>query len=122
MHPARLRGIIVEKFRKEKVLSEDKRAHDRTESLNITAFEVVSGGLPEGFVGMGRTLDVSKGGILLETQTEVPKGTILTLDIAVKDEIIKKTGEVVHSKPAEEGAFSVGVKFQEPLDFDPDLP
>jgi hypothetical protein len=62
-------------------------------------------------VSIGRTLDVSEGGVKVETHRRMANGTGLEMDIAVEDRIITARGEVVHSEELKNGLFGTGIRF-----------
>jgi c-di-GMP-binding flagellar brake protein YcgR len=62
---------------------------------------------------IGRTLNVSESGILLETHFSIDSKQIVSLTLALEDELINMKGEVVYSRPGEENLFETGVKFLE---------
>jgi len=62
---------------------------------------------------IGRTLNVSESGILLETHFPIDSKQIVALSLALEDELIDMQGEVVYSRPGEEDMFETGVKFLE---------
>ena len=46
---------------------------------------------------MGRTLNVSKGGILMETHIPLPQGQRVMITLGLKDELIDIMGRIVYS-------------------------
>ena len=58
--------------------------------------------------GVASTKDISPGGIYMNTQAEIPEGSLLTLRIPVEGRDIVCNGEVVYSNPGR----GVGVNFQ----------
>ena len=62
---------------------------------------------------MGRTLNVSEGGILLETHVPIdPRHTVL-LTIAMEEDLMHFKGKIAHTKEREDGRFESGVEFLE---------
>jgi hypothetical protein len=91
----------------------NKRIHVRVRSLNLLSYYCVD---QEGVVvrqGMGRTLDVSKGGILLETHTPIDLEHTISLTIGLGDDVTEITGKVVYSRAGQPGKFESGIEFQE---------
>jgi PilZ domain len=58
--------------------------------------------------GVASTKDMSPGGLYMNTQAEIPEGSVLMLRIPVGDRDIVCNGEVVYSNPGR----GVGVNFQ----------
>ncbi len=94
-------------------MSEEDRRAPRIISLNLVAVaKVDETGVPT-LDAMGRTLDISEGGIKLETFTTVPIGSEVELGIALGEQIIHPHGRVVYLEEIEEGKYIMGLKFLE---------
>ena len=65
---------------------------------------------------IGRTLNVSESGILLETHFPIDTGQIVSLMLALEDELVHMKGEVVYSRVGNEEKFETGIKFLEQVD------
>ena len=63
---------------------------------------------------MGRTLNVSEGGILLETHVPLDQEHIVSLTISMEDEIIDIQGNISFQQKREDGMFESGIQFFEP--------
>lgn len=90
----------------------ERRQYTRFDALNLS-YVVVD---DEGNIineGMGRTLNVSEGGILLETHFHIDEGRNLTVTIAVEEELVDIRGKVVHASNCVEGLCQTGVQFSE---------
>ena len=91
---------------------QEKRKHARINSLNLSYIcldkdkKIVK-------QGMGRTLNVSESGILLETHFAVDLSHTVMLTIGLEEEIIEIKGKPVHSKKNDQGLHEVGIQFQE---------
>lgn len=91
---------------------QDQRKHERTDSLNLSFFCTD----PNDNVmaqGMGRTLNISKTGILLETTFELPPGQQLDMEIALQDDLIDARGTVAHCTAKDDNMYHVGVEFKQ---------
>lgn len=62
---------------------------------------------------IGRTLNVSESGILLETHFPIDLKQIVSLSLALEDDLIDLTGEVVYSRPGKPEKYETGIKFIE---------
>ena len=87
----------------------EQRKASRTDSLNLSFFSVDDDVVTT--QGMGRTLNTSITGILLETSEQIPQGKSVHMDIAVKDDIINAEGTVIHSTKNEDNTFRTGIHF-----------
>ena len=62
---------------------------------------------------MGRTLDISVGGILLETHAPIDLQHTILLSIGLQDAVSDIAGEVVYCRERSPGKFESGINFQE---------
>jgi len=87
------------------------REHMRVERILMTAVEQYNetGELAESCIG--RTLNVSEGGILLEVHEPLPFMAKVTLSLAIKEDIIKADGEVVHLRKTKDNKVEMGIRF-----------
>jgi hypothetical protein len=92
----------------------NNRKHHRVRSLNLLSYVCVDENQDVVRQGMGRTLDVSESGILLETHAPIDlEDTIISLTIGLEDDLTDITGKVVYSRAGEAGKFESGIEFQE---------
>ncbi len=89
----------------------EKRASRRIRSLNLTSYTPKKGEKQDYIVSIGRTLDVSEGGVKVETHRKLAKGTELEMDIAIEDKIITAKGEVLHTEELKNGLYGTGIRF-----------
>jgi hypothetical protein len=93
--------------------SENKRKHQRIRSLNLSYIcldennNIVK-------QGMGRTLNISKSGILLETHFPIESEYLVLMTIALEEDLLEIKGKPIHSRSIETGEFEVGIEFLEP--------
>ncbi len=92
------------------MVSKDKRKHFRVNSLNLS-YVYVDGNNDEEKQTIGRTLNVSESGILLETHIPVNLNAKLLLTIGLKDDLVDIKGKCVHIAKDEHGKYEVGVQF-----------
>jgi hypothetical protein len=93
--------------------TKEQRQHDRIASLNLLNYVGMDENDQEMAQGMGRTLNVSESGILLETHIPMEEKTFVLLTIGLEDELVDIRGKVAHSKPGKEGKFEAGIRFLE---------
>jgi len=90
----------------------EQRKAVRINSLNLSYI-----GIDENNVtvkqAMGRTLNVSENGILLETHFPIDSKQMVSLSLALEDDLIDMKGEVVYSRPGEDAKYETGIKFTE---------
>ncbi|RLC31977.1 MAG: hypothetical protein DRH37_01750 [Deltaproteobacteria bacterium] len=91
----------------------EKRKHQRVSTLNLLSYVCVDEQGNPLEQGMGRTLDISEGGILMETHVRIESKYIVLMAVGIEDELIDIKGEVVYSRKAKSGMFESGVRFLE---------
>ncbi|MBF0227089.1 MAG: phosphoribosylaminoimidazolesuccinocarboxamide synthase [Desulfobacterales bacterium] len=93
----------------------NQRKHERLETQNLISYSVLDS--KSNIVierGMGRTLNVSEGGILLETHFPIELELMLSLSIGLKDEMISLSGRVIFSRKIGDASYQTGVEFFPP--------
>ena len=92
---------------------QEKRKNYRIDSLNLISYacQDENGNLTQ--QGMGRTLNVSETGLLLETHVEIESQYPVSLTLGLEDDLVEIKGQVVHSKKNVEGRYESGIQFFE---------
>ncbi|MBI4665684.1 MAG: PilZ domain-containing protein [Nitrospinae bacterium] len=87
------------------------RAHSRVPSVKLTAIDMLGefGEVAEST--MGRTLNISEGGMMLELTRPLPLLSEVTLNVAFEKDIIPLSGQIVHLKVNDEGRIEAGIRF-----------
>ena len=97
----------------ERPAGEDRRRDPRFESLNLVQCNV-STASGEELDTLGRTLDMSESGILLELAESLSSLPSLpetvNLTIAIEDRVIEARGKVIHQKQ-QGGSATAGIEF-----------
>lgn len=88
----------------------DKRKHIRFESLNLSYLCLDDA---ENIIkqGMGRTLNISESGILLEAHFPIDTSYKILLTIGLEENLVDLEGRLAHSRPTEKGKHEVGIEF-----------
>jgi hypothetical protein len=81
---------------------DDRRRHNRSRLIVDLFFNGAD------LTGVASTKDISVGGLYMNTQTELPEGSVLTLRIPFDDGDVVVNAEVIYSNPGR----GVGVRFQ----------
>jgi hypothetical protein len=95
------------------MVDQEKRLTRRIGSRNILYYLCLDPDQNVLTQGMGRTLNLSEMGILLETHIFIRPEHLLFLTIGLEDELMDFTGEVTHSHEREDGMYETGIKFFE---------
>lgn len=89
----------------------DRRKQARLESLNLLSYVCFDGKGNAVHQGMGRTINVSRDGILLETHDPIEGGRTMELTIGLKDDLVNIRGDVVYSNVNQEKKVRTGIRF-----------
>jgi len=91
----------------------DKRRHQRFNSLHLVSYKFFNENDELCGQGVGRTLNISQGGILLEIETPVDyEIKTVHMEIALDDTLILLSGCAIFIKKLDKGYIECGVKFQ----------
>jgi len=90
--------------------SENKRKHERIQSLNLSYICLDE---DQNIVkqGMGRTLNISESGILLETHFPVEPNHTIQLTVSLDENLLDIKGKAVHVKSIDGGKYHIGIQF-----------
>lgn len=92
----------------------NKRHFIRHDAVHLIDYLVVDQAGHPSTHSMGRTLDVSKNGLKLETTQALHPGEKLQLTVGLANDLIDLTGQVIHCK-THRGRYVAGVTFS-PVD------
>jgi hypothetical protein len=87
------------------------RRHHRVDSANLLAYTCRNqkGEIIE--ESMGRTLNISESGILLETHTQMDTRNTISLSIGFRQNVLDISGTIRWSRPNSNGMFQSGIEF-----------
>lgn len=88
----------------------ERRHYIRPETLNLLDYLVVDEQGRQGNYSMARTLNVSRGGILMETHIQLPQGQQVMITLGLKDRLIDVMGRIVHTTVSS-GRYQHGIEF-----------
>lgn len=91
--------------------SDNKRQSQRIGSHNLLSYSCFDESNTPVTQGMGRTLNVSEGGILLETHGFIDPEYIVSISISLEDELMDMSGKAVFSKERKDGKYETGIQF-----------
>lgn len=94
-------------------MTSTKRRYERIDSLNLLSYACVDEAGNIITQGMGRTLNVSEGGIMLETHEPITTSRIL-LTIGFRDDVTEVNGKVAYTRQGENERNKAGIEFIEP--------
>ena len=90
--------------------SENKRKHERIQSLNLSyiCLDEEDNVIKQ---GMGRTLNISESGILLETHFPIESQHVVQLTISLEEDLLDLKGKPVHVNSSKGGKYEIGIQF-----------
>ena len=92
--------------------SENKRKHERIQSLNLSYICLDE---DKNIVkqGMGRTINISESGILLETHFPVEPEHTIRLTISLEENLLDIIGKPMHVRSIDGGKYQIGIQFND---------
>lgn len=93
--------------------TKNKRNFPRIDSLNLVAYVVYD--KEENMIrqGMGRTLNVSKSGILIETHLPIGTDLVVALMLGLEENLVDIRGAAVYSREGDNRMFETGIHFMD---------
>lgn len=92
---------------------QEKRKHQRVKTVNLLSYVSLDKNGKPLEQGMGRTLDISQGGLLLETKVPIDARYIILMALDIKDQVIDIRGKVAYSREAKPKVYHSGIRFKE---------
>lgn len=91
----------------------EKRKHPRVDITNLISYRCLDarGNLTR--EGRGKSVNISQGGILIETHDPFEWQDILLLSIDIEDEPVGTKGRVVYCNASNFGKYRTGIQFLE---------
>jgi hypothetical protein len=92
---------------------DEKRKHSRIDSVNLLNYVHHDDHGEEADQGMGRTLNISESGMLLETHNRITELHTVSLTIGFREDVIEIKGKTIYTKDNARGMFESGIEFFE---------
>jgi len=92
---------------------EEKRKHQRFSSLNLS-YVCLDEDQKTVKQGMGRTLNLSESGILLETHFPIAQDHRVILSIGLEDDLVDVRGRPIHVCDKGQDVYEIGIEFVAP--------
>ena len=92
---------------------DERRRLPRLKALQLAAFTCLDAQGQAVSQGMGKTLNLTEAGILLETHVQLDMDQQVTLSIGLPEDMVEIPGRVVHSRVAADGTHRAGIAFDE---------
>jgi len=91
----------------------NKRKHPRVKITNLISYVCIDDSGNETEQGVGKAINISLGGILIETHKPITSQNILLMVIGIQDELIYIKGRIVYCNTGDSGMFRTGIQFLE---------
>lgn len=88
----------------------EKRKFIRQDSLHLLDYLVVDAEGKTGTYSMGRTLDISLNGMLMETVYPIPDNSSLVITLGIEEDLMDISGTLTHTTPSA-GRYASGIEF-----------
>jgi hypothetical protein len=92
-----------------------RRKFERGRSLNLVDYVIIGEDGSHLSRSMGRTRNVSEGGLLLETPRPLDEGQTVLITLGLKEDMAQLEGRIIHREPPacfpDETRYCAGVKF-----------
>ncbi len=89
----------------------EKRKHSRVDSIYLLNYVNLDENDEELMQGMGRTINVSESGIMLETHVAFNESDTIDIVVGLKEDMVTIRGKVVFTRTAETGRYQSGIQF-----------
>jgi c-di-GMP-binding flagellar brake protein YcgR len=89
----------------------DKRKYSRVASTNLLNYVCMGEDGEPCHQGMGRTLNVSESGMLLETYTPIDSEAPISITIGIEEELVDIEGKVIYLKESAKDIYEAGIQF-----------
>lgn len=92
----------------------ERRRHIRVDSLNLVSFECLDAQGQGVRRGMGKTLNITEAGALLESHVALEPGETLAFSLGLEEDTVDLTARVVYTLPGDGRTVHAGVSFEAP--------
>ena len=89
----------------------DRRKYERVEVHNPISYESIDKGGEIVFKSMGRTLNVSRTGIMLEIAQLIKAEYVSLSTVDLEDNFIKIKGQLIYCRRIDSGLYQAGIRF-----------
>ena len=89
----------------------EKRKHSRIDSIYLLNYVHLDDNGKAVMQGMGRTINVSESGIMLETHIALNQTDTVDVVVGLKEDMVPIRGKVVFTQTTEIGRFRSGIEF-----------
>ena len=91
--------------------AEDRRRHTRVETGNLISHESISSNGQILSRNMGKALNISRSGILLETSNFIKSEYVSLTTVDLNNKLIEIKGRPIYCRRIDSGMYQVGISF-----------
>jgi len=91
----------------------EKRRFPRLDSVHLVSYTQLDDEKNTLDMGICKSLDLSLGGVTIQTHRSFPVNALLEMVIAIEERLVRLKGRVVHARKAGKGKHEIGVCFTE---------
>ena len=89
----------------------EKRKHSRVDSIYLLNYVHLDKDGKKLMQGMGRTINVSESGIMLETHVSLSENDTVDVVVGLKEDMVTIRGKVIFTRATENGRYQSGIEF-----------
>ena len=89
----------------------EKREYSRVDSIYLLNYVNLDENDKEMMQGMGRTMNVSESGIMLETHVAFKENDTVDVVVGLKEDMVPIRGKVIFTRTTETSRFQSGIQF-----------
>ena len=89
----------------------EKRKHSRVDSIYLLNYVNRGENDKEFMQGMGRTINVSESGIMLETHVPFSENDTIDVVVGLKEDMVTIRGKVIFTRATETARYQSGIQF-----------
>ena len=94
--------------------AKDRRKYHRVETSNFISYESIEKNGEIVFNSMGRALNVSQSGIMLEIAHLIEAEFVSLTTVDLEDNLIKLKGQLIYCRKTDSGLYQAGIRFIAP--------
>ena len=91
--------------------AKDRRKHVRVETSNLISYESIDKDDEIVFNSMGKAINVSRSGILLETAHLIEAEYVSLRTFDLDNKLIKLKGQLIYCRKTDSGLYQSGIRF-----------
>ena len=91
--------------------AKDRRKHVRVETNNLVSYDSIDEDNKILFNSMGRAVNVSRSGMLLETARFIDAEYVAISTVDLNNNLIKLKGQLIYCRKADSGLYQSGILF-----------